>query len=443
MVGRMQGERAFAVMISVVHGMDHLMKRLFPPLVPLWGLLYGFPLWQMGLVMGSLSFGGAIGQAPMGILSDRYDRRYILPVGIGLSGLAVVGFSLTPGVSTTEVSIFGTQLSGTVLAMTVATFAIGIGSSTVHPTGYPLITANVDERRKGRVLGSWGAAAKFGDGLAPAFVGALTLFLAWPNVVAMFGAIGLLYAVFLYVSLGSFETRPGRTHGDDDPEDDATPDPAATNGGTTPRRVYVIPLVVVFCYFVVHLMAAEGVSVFMPEFIASVYGYSGTVIGIELTPESTASFYYAVLLLTAGAAQLGSGRLVDRYDPRLILLGFMGVSAVMLALVSLTLLPPITLLVALLVAGVGLWGVNPARDAIISDIAPPEYEGRAFGYLWTGALLAMSVAPPIIGYVGDQFGLRRAFIVLAGAIVLATIPLLVLPYLRADDGAEPSPSTAR
>ena len=440
MVSRMQGERAFAVMVSGVHGMDHLLKRLFPPLVPLWGLLYGFPLWQMGLVLGSLSFGGAIGQAPMGVLSDRYDRRYILPVGIGLSGLAVLGFSLTPGASATQVTVFGTRLSGTVLAMTVATFAIGIGSSTVHPTGYPLITANVDERRKGRVLGSWGAAAKFGDGLAPAFVGALTLFLAWTNVVALFGAIGLVYAVFLYVSLGSFETRPGRTHGDDD----STPDSAATtNGGATPRRAYVVPLVVVFCYFVVHLMAAEGVSVFMPEFIASVYGYSGTVFGIELTPESTASFYYAALLLTAGAAQLGSGRLVDRHDPRLILLAFMGVSAVMLALVSLTLLPPITLLVALLVAGVGLWGVNPARDAIISDISPPEYEGRAFGYLWTGALLAMSVAPPIIGYVGDQFGLQRAFIVLAGAIVLATIPLLVLPYLRAEETANSSQSTAQ
>ena len=144
MVGRMQGERAFAVMISGVHGMDHLMKRLFPPLVPLWGLLYGFPLWQMGLVLGSLSFGGAIGQAPVGVLSDRYDRRYILPVGIGLSGLAVLAFSLTPGAATTEASIFGAQMSGTILAMTVATFAIGIGSSTVHPTGYPLITANVD-----------------------------------------------------------------------------------------------------------------------------------------------------------------------------------------------------------------------------------------------------------------------------------------------------------
>lgn len=363
----MQDERAFAVVISGVHGMDHLLKRLFPPLVPLWALLYGFPLWQMGLILGSLSFGSAVGQAPMGIISDRYDRRYILPTGIGLSGLAVLAFSLTPGAGTAEVTISGVQLNGTVLAMTIAMFAIGTGSSTVHPTGYPLITANVRDHRKGRVLGIWGAAAKFGDGLAPALVGAMTLYIAWPNVVALFGAIGVVYAGVLYVTLGSFETRPGRRVYPTEPEQSRT-----ANGGTNTGRLYVYPLLAVFVYFVIHLMASQGVSVFLPEFIATVYGYSGTVFGIALTPESTASFYYAVLLLTAGVAQLGSGRLVDQYDPRLILLGFMGISAVMLTLVSVALLPPVALLVALLIAVLG-GGVGVVR--LVSLTAPKDEHG--------------------------------------------------------------------
>lgn len=77
--------------------------------------------------------------------------------------------------------------------------------------------------------------------------------------------------------------------------------------------------------------------------------------------------------------------------------------------------------------------MNPARDAIISDISPVAYEGRVFGYFWTGALLAMSVAPPPSSVTwGDLFGLKRTFVVLAGAIVVASIPLLVLPYIRVE-----------
>lgn len=419
----MHEERAFAFIISGVHGMDHLLKRLFPPLIPLWGALYGFPLWQFGLVLGAMSFGGAIGQAPLGVASDRYDRRYILPTGIALSGLGVIGISLTPGLELGTVVLFGEQLTWQLLTMTFATFIIGIGSSAVHPTGYPLITANVAAGRKGRVLGLWGAASKFGDGFAPALVGALTLAIAWHDVVAAFGFIGLLYALLLFVVLGGFETRPAGVL-----DDDTDQHPDDDGDSVAPRRAYLYPLLIVFVYFVVHLMAAEGVSVFLPEFISSVYGYSFTVLGIDLTTTSTASFYYATLLITAGVAQIGVGRLVDRYESRLILLTFMSISAVMLALVSYLRLTPLLLLASLLVVGVGLWGVNPARDEIISDIAPAALEGRVFGYLWTGALLAMSVAPPVIGYIGDTVGIRRAFIVLAGAIVLAMIPILLLPY---------------
>jgi MFS family permease len=434
-------ERAFALLISGVHGMDHFLKRVFPPLIPIWGVAFGYPLWKLGLLMGVRSFGSAVGQAPMGVLSDRYDRRLLLPAGIALIGAGVVLFAVLPasGSGAEVLTVAGVALDGRFLLMLGAMFAIGLGSSTVHPTGYPLISANVDDSRKGTVLGMWGSASKFGDGLAPAAVGGLLLVLAWHHILVLFGVAGVTYAVALFAALGSFETRPaGRQDGSDA---DAG---SLRSLWRRDRRVYVFPLLAVFAYFTVQIMASTGVAVFLPEFVTSVYGYAFSVLGVELTPESTASFYYSALLLVAGVGQLGTGRIIDAYDSRKVLVGYLSAAAVVLAALAVGAFSPGVLLAVLLLLGLSLYGMNPARDSLVSEIAPSELEGRAFGYVWTGALLAASVSPTAVGYLGDRAGLRAVFLILAGVVLCSAIPILLLlsdrVYLA--DGAVPDRDAA-
>jgi MFS family permease len=416
-------QRAFALLISGVHGMDHLLKRLFPPLIPVWVVAFGYPLWKLGLLMGLRSLGSAVGQAPMGVLSDRYDRRYLLPLGIGVSALGVVAFAVGPGLApaTDLLTVAGVGVDGRFLLMLAAMFAVGVGSSAVHPTGYPLISANVDEATKGTVLGMWGSASKFGDGLAPALVGGLLLVLTWERILLVFGVVGIAYAGVLFLVLGGFETRPAgqrESAGED------------VDGLRTlwhrDRRLYLYPLLAVFAYFTVQIMAATGVTVFLPEFLTSVYGYSFALGDVELTPESTASFYYAALLIVAGVGQLGTGRLVDAYDSRKVLVAYLVAAAGVLGLLAVGTFGPVALLAVLVMLGLSLYGMNPARDSLVSEIAPPALEGRAFGYIWTGALLASSASPAIVGYLGDSIGLRAVFLVLAGVVLCSTLPIALL-----------------
>jgi MFS family permease len=435
-------QRAFALLISGVHGMDHLLKRLFPPLIPIWVVAFGYPLWKLGLLMGVRTFGSAVGQAPMGVLSDRYDRRYLLPVGFAISGLGVVTFALAPGLTTTTemLTVAGVTLDQQFLVLLTAMFAVGVGSSTVHPTGYPLISANVDESTKGTVLGMWGSASKFGDGLAPALVGGLLIVLAWDSILLGIGTLGVVYAILLFVALGGFETRPAGQW----------KDTGEGVGGLRAlwerdRRLYVYPLLAVFAYFAVQITAATGVTVFLPEFLTSVYGYSFDALGVELTPESTASFYYSALLIVAGLGQLGTGRLVDAYDSRKVLVAYLVVAASVLGVLAVGTFSPAGLLVVLVLLGVSLYGMNPARDSLVSDIAPPELEGRAFGYIWTGALLASSAAPAIVGYLADLTGLRAVFLALAGFVLFSAVPVVLLLsdsiYVVGGDAADTETTT--
>jgi MFS family permease len=422
-------ERRFALTISAAHGVDHFLKRVFPPLIPIWAVAFGFPLWKLGVLLGAQTFGSAIGQAPMGHLSDRYDRRRMLPTGIALMGISFVVFPAIPGAEPLafEVSLAGTAVSGQLLGMLAAMFVVGIGSSTLHPTGYPLISQNVSGDRKGTVLGMWGSARAFGDGAAPAVVGVALLLTGWRWILVAFGLVGLLYAVYLFVALGPFETRPAERVSAESESESESGEPADPSSiWDADRRLFVYPVLAVFVAFVLQLVATAGTTVFLPEFITSEYGYSFTVAGFAVTPESTASFYYSVLLLTAGIVQIETGRLVDRYDHRTVLLGFLAVGAVMLVVLAEFVFSPLALLPVLLLLGASLWGLNPARDAIVSDIAPADREGRTFGYLWTGALVISSASPAIVGRIGDVAGLRQAFLLVAGLVVLSAVPILLL-----------------
>lgn len=409
-------ERTFAVTIAGVHGMDHLLKRVFPPLIPIWAVVFGFPLWQLGLLMGARKFGTAVGMTPMGHLSDRFDRRIILPAGFGMMAIGTLAIAAVPVLAgaPTTFTVAGQTFSGRFGLIFVAMMAMGLGTSAVHPTGYPLITANVSPGRKGTVLGFWGSASKFGDGAAPALVGVLLLIMAWNEILAVFGVIAIGYGVLLFVLLGNYETRPAGS-GD-------RPAPEPSDG----RRGYRLPLAAVFAYFVIVIAAAGGVAVFVPEFITSTYGFTFSVLGTVLGPESTASFYFSMLLIVAGIAQLGTGRLVDRYDERVVILGYLAVAATVLGGVAMMILSPVTLFLLLAVLGASLYGMNPARDALVSRLTPDDREGRVFGYIWTGALLGSAAAPVVVGYIGDVAGLRVAFLLLAGGVALAGIPIGLL-----------------
>jgi MFS family permease len=319
--------------------------------------------------------------------------------------------------------------------MLAVMLVVGLGSSTLHPIGYPLISQNVPERRKGTVLGMWGSARSFGEGVAPAFVGVGLLVTGWEEILVVFGVVGLLYAAYLFVALGPFETRPADrvTAGSGGENVVGDGDDAGSGGGaggssllSADRRLFLYPVLAVFVAFVLQIVATTGTTVFLPEFITSEYGYAFSVAGFEVTPESTASFYYSALLLTAGFVQIGTGRLVDRYDHRRVLLGFLAVGTVMLVVLAEFVFSPFALVPVLLLLGASLWGLNPARDAIVSDITPADHEGRTFGYLWTGALVASSAAPAVVGRIGDVAGLRTAFLLVAGLLVASAVPIALL-----------------
>ncbi|RQG87813.1 MFS transporter [Natrarchaeobius halalkaliphilus] len=418
MFGLSGREVRFALVISGAHLGQHFLMRLIPPLIPVLAVALEYPLWQLGLLISLFSFGSGLAQAPLGIISDRYDRLYVLPTGITIAGAGYVLFAgaTSLGAVVPGITISGYTFTGAFLVMGLAMLISGVGTAVVHPTGYPMITDNVSSDNKGKVLGVFGSSAKFGDAAAPAIVGVLILVLVWSQVLLILGLVGIVLGLLLFLVLrgDEYDTVPAAQQNPDG--EDETPTETIWDAD---KRTYMYPLAIIYLFFVSKMFSGEGVKTFLPAFLVAVYAYSFELMDVQLGPESVANFYFAALLVFSGALQLVIGGITDRIDTRLILLGGISLAAVGFLALSLLELGPVSLLVALCLAGVGIYGLAPARDALISDISPPELEGRTFGYIWTAIMLTGAVMPPLVGYIMETMGMREGFLVLTGGTVVA------------------------
>ncbi len=423
--GLTSDEWRFGLVISSVHGIQHLFYRLFPPLIPILVVGLDASLWQLGLLVSIYLFAGGLGQAPMGVLVDRFDRQYILLASIGLMSVGYLVFVLgsVAGAALPSIHLLGHVFTGTYQIMACGMFVAGVGYSGIHPVGYPLISANIGHENKGKLLGMWGSASKIGDTAAPLLIGGLILVVSWESILVGVSLFGFCYAgwLWLLIQRGEIETRPPSTH-----HDEASTDADGQGGVTATPRQFLVPMATILLAFCFILFATNGLITFTPVFVTDVYGYSLSVLDVDIPSESVANAYFSVLLLSGAVSQLGVGVLADRFDHRLVLLALLASTTVGLGVLSLVTLTPLVLLVVFALVGGCLFGINPVRDALISDITPAAYEGRTFGSFWTIALLVSSGYPLVIGYLGDTVGIQASFQYLAVGTLLGMVGIGLL-----------------
>ncbi len=414
-------ELRFGVLIAGVHWGQHVFLMLLPTIIPILVVDLDVPLWQLGMLVSVYLFVGGLFQAPMGILSDRHDRQYLLVPSFIAMGIGYLLFVVSPQVGQTlpELVLFGHRFDGPFQIMALGMAIAGLGYSIIHPVGYPLISSNISVEHKGKVLGMWGSASKLGDATAPVLVAIFILVTSWEVILIAISLFGFAFAGLLLIvfNRGGYVTAP--------PGETDESDEAEVAIGENPRT-FLFPMAAMVGFFLFIVFTVNGVMTYTPVFVTDVYGFSLSLFGLEIGPESLANVYFATILLSGAAAQLIVGGATDAYDYRSILIILLLVATLGLLFLSMLSLGIITLFLVSILLGISLYGVNPARDALISMITPASYEGRAFGYVFTLALVVGSVYPALIGYLAESIGLRETFGILAVGSVGALLCIALL-----------------
>ena len=422
MYGLSRDEFRFAIIVSSAHFSQHVYYRILPPLIPVLAVALEYPLWQLGLLISIYSFGMGVTQAPLGMLSDKIDRNYLLAPGIALTGAAYLLFAISPLLAEPipGVTIAGYAFEGGFLLMSVSMIFVGVGLSVVHPTGYPLISDNIPASQKGKVLGLFGASSKFGDAATPTIVAGLIILLDWQTIILLFGGFGILYGTALYVVLrqDTYVTKPAGARVEQESME--------KKREKQDSRTFLYPMLAMYGFFVATMVGIQAINTFLPTFIVEVYEYTVEIGGINLGAESVANLYFAMLLLSGGIMQLILGGVTDAKEPRTVLLWCMIAATVGMVFLALVPVSPLSLIFVIILLGAGLNGLNPARDALISTLSPAEHEGRTFGYFFTVGSLVAAPMPALIGYLLDTVGMRTGYLLLASGPFVAVLCIALL-----------------
>jgi MFS family permease len=350
------------------------MFQLAPPIILLkFGLEYGLSTFEAGLLLLAFSLPYALLPLLFGALSRKMGRRRLLSIGF-------LFISFAFGVA---------SFSQDSLLLMIALFVAGIGGSTYHVLGIPLI-ADLFPAKRGEALGYHQTGGSIGSFIAPLIVGALTETFGWRSASVTLSLLGLILAPILWYSLRDV-SRADSVH------------------FRRSLRELGKPLIIILATANV-IVGFRGLQLF------GVYYFD---LGKGLGSQA-----YLLMSLSNVAGIISGpicGRLSDivgRKKTIAVLALIEGASALGLVIFSGALL-----YFTVVVLGFAFYGLLATTDAYLSDVAGPELFGTVVGINSTASFTVSSILSFVLGSTIGTLGYDLSF------TILAAFPFISLPIL--------------
>jgi len=360
-------------LVGMAHMISHFSQLLLAPLFPWLKDAFQVGYTELGFLMTLFFVVSCAVQAGSGFLVDRFGPRPILFAGLGLIGLAAMGYA-----------------SSTSYAMlAVSAIVGGIGNGVFHPVDYTLLNRKIHATRLGHAYSVHGITGSLGWALAPAMLVPITLLSSWRVALACAGALAWLVLLLVWFKRSALALEPA-------PKKPAG-DVAAVSAAHRPEGdldFLRIPAVwMCFAFFFFYAMVLSVIQAFAPEAARHLHDFPLTLVAVCLT---------AYMISAAGGMVLG-GFLAS--DPsrceRIVGTGF-GIAACIAAVIGFAPVPGgwIPVLFGLMGFASGIAG--PSRDLLVKKATPENATGRVYGIVYAGLDIGQAVAPLIFGRLMDQ-----------------------------------------
>ncbi len=372
-------------LLSTSHGINHIYQLLIPIVIPRIIDEFLLSTTSAAILISVFVLSYSIFQAPSGFLSRVLGRKNIIVVGFGI----------------TSFSFLAVGFVNDLMLLAILFFLAGVGGSTYHPNGMPLLSEFYEDNR-GQAAGFHQTGGSLGAIAAPLIIGPLVVSFSWRFAIIILSILGIVFALGLLLLL----TAPRQVF-------EKNPRPEINESKESGFKTY-LPSLVLIAAAMTQSLGIRGVDSFAVLYFQ---------MGRGITSYIEATLLFATLKVAGLFSGPLCGRLSDVFERKRTIAVLVILEACSLYL--LTIVPTDILAIPCLIFGFSTYGLLGTTDAFLADITPRDYMTAIFGVHFTLSFFNQFIISPIFGLIVDY---SKSFDL--GFVMLSVIALTGLPILH-------------
>jgi MFS family permease len=361
-------------------------------------------------VAGSLGMltllASGIGGVLFGFLADRIGRKQALMASI----------------LTYSVCSFASGLATSVAMLAAARFVLGLGMGGEWNTGATLVAETWPTELRAKAISIVQSSWALGFAAAALVAGPVARYFGWRAVFF----VGILPAIItLWIQRSVPESEMWRKSGTTSTNSGGKLSANRVPTSVIFRAPYLRPTFALLFFNFFGMFAWWGLFTWLPPYLSLPVDQGGRGFGVM----GMTGLLVVLNLFGMFPGYASFGWVADRLGRRRAFLVYTLIAALLIPLYAAARSPLVLLPLGTLVAFFGT-GIFSGSGIMGSEIFPTAIRARALGFTYNGARALSSVAPLVIGRVGQSRGLGWAFYLCAAGYLLAALMTTQLPETK-------------
>ena len=371
-------------LLVVAHAAADINQGAIPALIPFFIAEHHISYAAAAAVVFIVNLVSTIAQPAFGYIADRRSMPWMIPVAMLAIGCGVSFTGVAPS--------YRTGLAALVVS--------GLGIAMFHPEGARLMNYLAGEK-KATAMSLFGIGGQLGFAFGPLIATALLLALGLKGTVYLI-IPGAVMAVLVFIKLPALSAgygKSGTRHG------------AAVINGHDLWPAFICLSAALLCRSVVFY----GLNTFLPLYLINVLHQS----------KATAGSALAVMLGSMVAGNFLGGTSADRMGYKMVTITGFALLAVLLPIFAF--IDNATWAILLLIPIGAVLSLPFGPMVVMGQSYLPNHVGLASGITLGLAFSFGGLVTPVLGSIGDHYGLRATIVVVAFLPLVCTALSLVLP----------------